>query len=196
VYNESNALEEALTLLIANNFKTIGINYYFDSNNYFITNNNFVFLRFIFNQLDHQANRQDNLIISYNENEFHVNQNYSIDDRVKDLKIGETIECLRSTDQFVKDYNGVFCKILVSSLAGNISTVSNNISSKVIFNAYEKLLDNVTFLTIQLLDSNLRIIKTVGDYNFDLVFTTSVEKLKETNINTKTNKVDLVGINY
>ena len=96
----------------------------------------------------------------------------------------------------MKDYNGVFCKILVSSLAGNISTVSNNISSKVIFNAYEKLLDNVTFLTIQLLDSNLRIIKTVGDYNFDLVFTTSVEKLKETNINTKTNKVDLVGINY
>ena len=95
-----------------------------------------------------------------------------------------------------KNYNGIFCKLLTSTIPGDIDVRDNNISSKIIFNAYDYLLDDISNIKIQLLDSELREIEIKQNYNFDLKFIYSDSKLKETNINTKTNKIDLVGKNY
>ena len=74
--------------------------------------------------------------------------------------------------------------------------LDNNLSSKIIFNAYENLLTDVSNIKIEILDSDLKIINTSENYSFDLNFIYTDSKLKETNINTKTNKIDLVGKNY
>jgi len=115
----------------------------------------------------------------------------------KELDIGQTVDCFSDRLSILKkDYDGIFCKILVSPLSGNSSNITNEISSQIIFNGYDFLLNDITTVEFTLLDSKLRRIKTLADYNFDLIFISSVDKLKETNINTKTNKVDLVGENY
>ena len=94
------------------------------------------------------------------------------------------------------NYEGIFCKVFTSTIPGDINILENSISSKIIFNAYDYLLNDISSIRIILLDSELREIETKENYNFDLKFIYSDSKLKETNINTKTNKIDLVGTNY
>lgn len=195
--NFTSPIQEILSLSTKSSLKTININYNYIDSNYFIKNNNFVFLKIKFIGVNILSNEQNQLNISYNDREFHINQNYSIDEITKDLNIGDTVKCYSDRLTILKkSYDGIFCKILVSPLSGNTSNITNEISSKIIFNGYDFLLNDITTLEITLLDSKLRVIKTIADYNFDLIFINSVDKLKETNINTKTNKVDLVGKNY
>lgn len=195
--NFNSPVQEILSITSGSELKTVNINYNYVNGDYFIKNNNFIYLKIEFIGVNILYNNQNQLNISYNNNEFHVNQNYSIDEITKSYKIGDSIDCYKDQITILKkDYDGIFCKILVSPLSGNSSNITNDISSKIIFNAYDFLLDNVNSIEITLLDSKLRKIKTISDYNFDLVFIHSVDKLKETNINTKTNKIDLVGKNY
>ena len=195
--NYSSPIQEVLSLSQKTNLKTVNINYNYIDNNYFIKNNNFVFLKIKFLGTNILTNNQNQLNISYSNNEFHINQNYSIDEIAKELDIGQTVDCFSDRLSILKkDYDGIFCKILVSPLSGNSSNITNEISSQIIFNGYDFLLNDITTVEFTLLDSKLRRIKTLADYNFDLIFISSVDKLKETNINTKTNKVDLVGENY
>jgi hypothetical protein len=195
--NFTSPIQEILSLSTKSSLKTVNINYNFIDNNYFIKNNNFVYLKIKFIGVNILSNEQNQLNISYNDSEFHINQNYSIDEITKELNIGDTVKCYSDRLTILKkSYDGIFCKILVSPLSGNTSNITNEISSKIIFNGYDFLLNDITTLEITLLDSKLRVVKTIADYNFDLIFIHSVDKLKETNINTKTNKVDLVGENY
>ena len=55
----------------------------------------------------------------------------------------------------------------------------------------KKSLNNIYNIKIELLDYELKLIETKENYNFDLKFIYSDSILKETNINTKTNKIDL-----
>ena len=195
--NFTSPIQEILSLSTKSSLKTVNINYNFIDNNYFIKNNNFVYLKIKFIGVNILSNEQNQLNISYNDSEFHINQNYSIDESTKELNIGDTVKCYSDRLTILKkSYDGIFCKILVSPLSGNTSNITNPFSSKIIFNGYDFLLNDITTLEITLLDSKLRVVKTIADYNFDLIFIHSVDKLKETNINTKTNKVDLVGENY
>ena len=195
--NFSSPIQEILSLSTKTNLKTVNINYNYLDNNYFIKNKNFVFLKIKFIGVNVLSNNQNHLNISYNNNEFHINQNYSIDEITKEIEIGDTIQCFSDRLTILKkNYDGIFCKILVSPLSGNSSNITNQISSKIIFSGYDFLLNDISTLEFTLLDSKLRVIKTIADYNFDLIFMHSIDKLKETNINTKTNKVDLVGQNY
>jgi hypothetical protein len=168
-----------------------------NDNNYFLRNTNYVYIRFSFKGIDLNKTRQNENIISSSENHFNVNQNYSNSSLINYLGIGESVNCYYQLfDITSKNYDGIFCKIFTSTIPGDINILDNNISSKIIFNAYDNLLNGISSINIELLDSNLKIIRTEEDYSFDLRFIYSDSKLKETNINTQTNKIDLVGTNY
>jgi hypothetical protein len=166
-------------------------------NNFYLKNNNYIFLKLSFDGVDLNRVIQNQNEIATNENQNHVNQNYSNSLLTNYLGIGESVDCYKSIMKIKnKNYDGIFCKLLTSTIPGDIDIRDNNISSKIIFNAYDYLLDDISNIKIQLLDSELREIEIKQNYNFDLKFIYSDSKLKETNINTKTNKIDLVGKNY
>jgi len=192
-----NGIDEILNIFTFNQFKSIQSNLVFDSNNYFIKNNNYIYIKISFNGIDLSSIQQNQLLIGFNDNEYHINQNYSISNYVQDIAIGETIDCFSNYIEILKkDNNGIYCKVLTSIIPGNASILDNNSSAQIIFHAYDKLLDDITDIRIELLDAELRLLNTVNDYNFDLKFYYSTDKLKETSINTRTNKIDLVGNNY
>lgn len=168
-----------------------------DNNNFYLKNNNYVYLKISFDGIDLSKLRQNQNQVAFSENQFHVNQNYSNTPLVNYLGIGESIECYKEIFEIkTKNYDGIFCKIFTSTIPGDINILDNNISSKIIFNAYDNLLNDISNIKIEILDSNLKVIETEENYSFDLKFIYSDSKLKETNINTKTNKIDLVGTNY
>lgn len=167
------------------------------NDSFYLKNNNFVFLKIFFDGVDLGKTRQNQNEIASSETQKHVNQNYTTSPLIQYLGIGESIDCYNNVFKIKnKEYEGIFCKIFTSTIPGDINILENNISSKIIFNAYDNLLNDISDIRIEILDSELREIETKENYNFDLKFIYSDSKLKETNINTKTNKIDLVGNNY
>jgi hypothetical protein len=179
------------------NNKKIDLELKIVDNNFYLKNNNYIFLKISFDGVDLTKIQQNQNELATSENQNHVNQNYSNSILTNYLGIGETVDCYNGLMKIKsKNYEGIFCKILTSTIPGSIDVKDNNISSKIIFNAYDNLLSNIYNIKIQLLDFNLKEIETKENFNFDLKFIFSDSKLKETNINTKTNKIDLVGKNY
>ena len=168
-----------------------------DKNNYFLKNNNYIYLKIGFDGIDLSKLRQNQNQVAFSENQFNINQHYSNSTLINYLGIGESINCYEQLFEIKsKNYNGIFCKIFTSTIPGDTNILDNNISSKIIFNAYDYVLNDISSIKIEILDSNLKVIETEENYSFDLKFIYSDSKLKETNINTKTNKIDLVGTNY
>ena len=92
-----------------------------------------------------------------------------------------------------KDKNNIIAKILTSTLPGNLNTLNNNINSKPIVQSFNQILDDIRVIQINILDSGYRIIQSNKNYSMIIKFKYDVHKLKETNINTKTNNVDIIG---
>ena len=179
------------------NTKNIDLSLKILNNNFYLKNNNYIYLRINFPGIDLSKVRQNQNQVAFSENQYHVNQNYSNTSLINYLGIGESVNCYSQLLEIkTKNYDGIFCKIFTSTIPGDINLVDNNLSSKIIFNAYDNLLDGVSNINIQILDSNLKEINTEENYSFDLRFIYGDTKLKETNINTITNKIDLVGKNY
>lgn len=179
------------------NTKKINLGLKIVNNNFYLKNNNYVYLKIYFSGIDLGKLRQNQTEIASSETQKHVNQNYSNSVLLQYLGIGESVDCFSNVYKIKnKEYEGIFCKIFTSTIPGDINILENNLSSRIIFNAYDHLLSDISDIRIQLLDSELREIETKENYNFDLRFIYGDSKLKETNINTKTNKIDLVGNNY
>ena len=179
------------------NNKKIDLQLKIVNDKFYLRNNNYIYIRILFDGVDFSKVRQNQNELATSENQNHVNQNYSNSILTNYLGIGESVDCYRSIMPIKsKNYEGIFCKVLTSTIPGSIDVNDNKISSKIIFNAYENLLNNIYNIKIELLDYELKLIETKENYNFDLKFIYSDSILKETNINTKTNKIDLVGKNY
>jgi len=179
------------------NNKKIDLELKIVDNNFYLKNNNYIFLKISFDGVDLTKIQQNQNELATSENQNHVNQNYSNSILTNYLGIGETVDCYNGLMKIKsKKYEGIFCKILTSTIPGSIDIRDNNISSKIIFNGYDNLLSNIYNIKIELVDYDLKEIETKENFNFDLKFIFSDSKLKETNINTKTNKIDLVGKNY
>ena len=57
-----------------------------------------------------------------------------------DYDVSEYVDCYRSIMPIKsKNYEGIFCKVLTSTIPGSIDVNDNKISSKIIFIAYEKI---------------------------------------------------------
>lgn len=195
--NQNNVISQFIDSLSMINTKNVDLGLKIVNNNFYLRNNNYIFLKISFDGIDLGKIRQNQNEIAFSETQKHVNQNYSNSNLVNYLGIGESANCFSNVIEVEsKNYDGIFCKIFTSTIPGDINVLDNNLSSKIIFNAYENLLTNVTNIKIEILDSDLKIINTSENYSFDLKFIYSDSKLKETNINTKTNKIDLVGNNY
>ena len=93
--------------------------------------------------------------------------------------------------------NNVITKLnaMVHNYDGTSIPIIINENTMVLYN-YENLINGVSSIKIKILDSELREINTQENYSFDLKFIFGDTKLKETDINTITNKIDLVGKNY
>ena len=81
------------------------------------------------------------------------NLNYSNSSLINYLGIGESIDCYQQLFLIKKkNFDGIFCKIFTSTIPGDINLNDNNISSKIIFNAYENLINGVSSIKIKILD--------------------------------------------
>ena len=193
----NNPISQFVDSLTYFNTKNVDLGLKIVDDNFYLKNNNYIYIKIYFDGVDLGKIRQNQNEIASSEVQKHVNQNYSNSILTNYLGIGENINCFSNIiDIKDKKYEGIFCKVFTSTIPGDINILENNISSKIIFNAYDYLLNDISSIKIILLDSELREIETKENYNFDLKFIYSDSKLKETNINTKTNKIDLVGTNY
>jgi len=195
--DQNNIISQFIDSLSMINTKNIDLGLKIVNDNFYLKNNNYVYLKILFDGLDLGKIRQNQNEIAFSETQKHINQNYSNSNLVSYLGIGESASCYSNILKIEsKNYDGIFCKIFTSTIPGDINVIDNNLSSKIIFSAYENILTNISDIKIEILDSNLKVINTLENYSFDLRFIYSDSKLKETNINTKTNKIDLVGKNY
>lgn len=195
--DQNNIISQFVDSLTMINTKNVDLGLKIVNNNFYLKNNNYVYLKILFDGIDLSKIRQNQNEIALSETQKHINQNYSNSNLINYLGIGESANCFPGILEIqTKNYDGIFCKIFTSTIPGDINVLDNNLSSKIIFSAYENLLTDVTNIKIEILDSDLKIINTSENYSFDLKFIYSDSKLKETNINTKTNKIDLVGKNY
>lgn len=195
--DKSNPLTQFIDSLSLYNTKNVDLGLKIVNNNFYLKNTNFIYLKLFFDGIDLSKIRQNQNEIASSETQKNVNQNYSDSTLVHYLGIGESINCFENVFEVkTKNYEGIFCKIFTSTIPGDINVLDNNLSSKIIFSSYENLLTNLTDIKIEILDHELKKINTKENFSFDLKFIYSDSKLKETNINTKTNKIDLVGRNY
>ena len=89
--------------------------------------------------------------------------------------------------------NNIIAKILSSTIPGNLNTINNNINQNYKLESFNQILDDISTIQINILDSNYRIIESNKNFSLMIKFTYDIHKLKETNINTKTNNVDIIG---
>ena len=162
--------------------------YYLSSKPYF-----FVQLLFIDNG-ENDSIGQFNFQSSQDTYNLSINKNYSNSYITNILPIGISITCAKNAlNVRQKNKNNIIAKILTSEIPGNLNLVNNNISAKSILYSFDKVIDNVNVIQINILDSNYKIVESNKNLNFMTKFNYNVHKLKETSINTKTNNVDIIG---
>ena len=98
------------------------------------------------------------------------------------------------TDNFssaTKNLNNLFAKIKYSSVSGNYE-VDNRFVNEIIFES--NTINNLDEFVIQLVDYEGKILPQIKEHNFTLLIVEKYEVLKETNINSRNNNVNMGGI--
>jgi len=90
-----------------------------------------------------------------------------------------------------KNLNNLFAKIKYSSVSGNYE-VDNRFVNEIIFES--NTINNLDEFVIQLVDYEGKILPQVKEHNFTLLIVEKYEVLKETNINSRNNNVNIGGI--
>ena len=155
----------------------------------------FVYVQIIFvNNSANSVIQQFNIQSSQDSYNLSINKNYSNSFITSILPLGVPLNCVLETIKIQqKDKNNIIAKILTSTLPGNMNTLNNNINSKPIVQSFNQILDDIRQIQINILDAGYRIIQSNKNYSMVIKFLYDVHKLKETNINTKTNNVDIIG---
>jgi hypothetical protein len=95
------------------------------------------------------------------------------------------------TSKATKNLNNLFAKIKYSSVSGNYE-VDNRFVNEIIFES--NTINNLDEFFIQLVDYEGKILPQVKEHNFTLLIVEKYEVLKETNINSRNNNVNIGGI--
>jgi hypothetical protein len=189
-----------------NNFPSQLLNLQYYSGKYFLKSPSYVFLKLNFYSNtsysniinNYSTNYSDNFITANSELDLQYNQIYVLANSFN-VGIGEDYTCAPSylnLKVYKKDYSGVFCKFLLSSIGGNTDiTTSNVINNNSFVINYNKLLNDITSVSIEVLNSNFEIISSSYNYSFTLNIHEDKYILKETLIDTKTDNVTSIG-NY
>jgi hypothetical protein len=162
--------------------------YYFSKNPYiyiqiFFVNNNG---NTIVEEFNYQTN-QDNFNLA-------INQNYSNSFITNLIPIGISVDCSSANVNIrTKNKSNIVAKLLTSNVPGELNNVNNNIYKENIFYMFSKIIDSVDSIQINILDYQYKIIQSNKTINMILKIYQDVHKLKETNINTKTNNIDIIG---
>jgi hypothetical protein len=95
------------------------------------------------------------------------------------------------SSKVTKNLNNIFAKIKYSSVSGNYE-VDNRFVNELIFES--NTINNLDEFVIQLVDYEGKILPQVKEHNFTLLIVEKYEVLKETNINSRNNNVNIGGI--
>lgn len=90
-----------------------------------------------------------------------------------------------------KNLNNLFAKIKYSSVSGNYE-VDNRFVNEIIFES--NTINNLDEFVIQLVDYEGKILPQVKEHNFTLLIVEKYEVLKETNMNSRNNNVNIGGM--
>ena len=182
-------------VLPKNDLPELSLNLQYYGNEYYIVNNFYVYLKLFFDTNDTLLN-PDQIINAISSNGMLYNQNY-IDGLLFNVGIGEDYNCagnLSNLTVYKKDYSNIFAKILLSNVPGNFDTVLSNIINNNSFSInYDNVIDNISNVTVQVYDSNMKLLSTNDNFSFTLTIYEIKDVLKETLINTKTNNVSTEG---
>jgi hypothetical protein len=162
---------------------------------YYLSYKPFVYIQMLFvSNSSNSVIQQFNIQSSQDGYSLSINENYSNSFITAILPLGLPLNCVQETLKIQqKDKSNIIAKILTSTLPGNLNTLNNNINSKPIIQSFNQILNDIKTIQINILDSSYRIIQSNKNYSMLIKFVYDVHKLKETNINTKTNNVDIIG---
>ena len=171
------------------------LNYTIKDGKYYLSKNPYVYIQIFF--INNNANTiVEDYNIQTNQDSYNIsiNQNYSNDIITSVMPIGIPINCLDVPINIrSKNNTNIIAKILNSEVPGNLDNINNNINKQSIFYAFTKIIDDINTIQINILDSEYKIIQSNKNVNMILKIYQDIHKLKETNINTKTNNIDIIG---
>lgn len=159
------------------------------TSNDLIVSNPFFYFKLNFPDLDENSIIQDSSIIAEDKYNLTINQNYIKNPKFSSASLGFSAECLESYSREVipKSSDFILFKLdMTSSESGTGVTYS---SVNKMFTCYDKPIDQLSRITVQILDSEFREIESGSDISFVMNLITNDRKLKNTEINTQTNSI-------
>ena len=171
------------------------IQFCIENGQYYLSYTPFVYIQILFvSNASNAVIQQFNIQTSQDGYSLSINENYSNSFITSIIPLGIPLSCIQESLKLQqKNKNNIIAKILTSTLPGNINTLNNNINNKPFIQSFNQILDDIRTIQINILDSEYKIIQSNKNYSMIIKFTYDVHKLKETNINTKTNNVDIIG---
>jgi hypothetical protein len=166
-----------------------------ENGKYYLSSSPFFYVQLFFiNNSAQSVIQQFNIKTSQDNFSLSINKNYSNSYLTSILPLGLAVNCGDESLRLrQKNKNNIIAKILSSTIPGNLNTINNNINQNYKLESFNQILDDISTIQINILDSNYRIIESNKNFSLMIKFTYDIHKLKETNINTKTNNVDIIG---
>lgn len=177
-----------------NNYPNVILNLHNYNNKYYFVNNSYIYIKILFDNIT-DTNETNRYIAALSNENLQYNQVYVIEE-LFNVGIGEDYTAIvncSNVKTFKKDSSGIFSKILLSNIPGNFDILISNISNNNYVINYSHIQDNLDSVTIQILDSDLKILQTINNYSLTMEIYEIQNVLKETLINTKTNNVNSTG---
>ena len=164
------------------------------SNNGYIVTDAFYYLKITFKNADNNSSFQDELIIANDEYNLTINQNYVNDPNFSTTSIGYSSECTVNSSRLLlsKNRESIMIKLNIGNGAvDGTQSLSVNQSTKTrIYNFYDNPINNLTDISVEILDSKFRKIQSVANLSFIMNFHIKDMKLKNTEINTRNNTIN------
>lgn len=175
-------------------YPSINLNLQYFSNNYYFVNNSYIYLKITFDSQTTET--KDEYLNAVSNEELQYNQVY-VNSQFFNVGIGEdytNISTCKFLEVYKKNQSGIFTKILLSDIPGNFEIkTSNIINNNSYYVNYDEETTNVSQITIELYDSDMKLLGISNNFSFTLQIHEIHDVLKETLVNTKTNNVTTTG---
>lgn len=161
---------------------------------YYMKSYDYIFMKI---SPDNTKNGIENALIQAIDNT-HLNLNaIYIDPSEIAVGIGEnetnsTNPIFDQADIYTKQRTQLFSKVLISSIPNQLQTAQTMAEERVLF--YEKPLENLAGIYVEILSEDLKKIKLGSEYSFTLDIYETVDVLKETNIDSRRDEIHTTGI--
>ena len=193
VLNKNNPFN--LSTLIPESYSTyssVSLETLLANNKYVLKGESYCYLRIFFEGLPLNKSTQDEIKIGNDKYNLQINQNYTKNKDFTTLGIGRSTQCSLDfgDDTTSKSYNNITLRVNIPQVPTESINIPNDSLSNV-FECYD-IVDDLSVISVELLDSNFQAIRSSIDFNFTMNIITEVNKLKQTDINTRTNQISLL----